>query len=123
MENSTDVEIDSKGDPAVFDERLAHETKEVEATDQPVVHPSMTFGRFMALFSLVWLITTSATPLLFITATLCMSPSRQTNLQLILSPTLGGRIRLGGSAQQAQWRQQQSPLSPAPSLICLVVAT
>jgi MFS family permease len=31
----------------------------------------MTFRRFMVLLSLVWLVVTSATPLLFITATLC----------------------------------------------------
>jgi len=34
----------------------------------------MTPRRFMALLSLVWLITTSATPILFISGTLCMPP-------------------------------------------------
>lgn len=37
------------------------------------VHPPMTFKRFMVLFSLIWLIVTSATPILFITAALCTS--------------------------------------------------
>ena len=41
---------------------------------EPVALPPMTFKRFMALLSLVWLITTSATPILFITAVLCKLP-------------------------------------------------
>ena len=41
------------------------------AIDDPHSSPPMTFKRFMVLFSLIWLIVTSATPILFITAVLC----------------------------------------------------
>lgn len=41
------------------------------AIDDPKVSPPMTFKRFMVLLSLVWLLVTSATPILFITAVLC----------------------------------------------------
>jgi hypothetical protein len=47
---------------------------DLEMDKEPVVRHPMTFKRFMALFSLVWLITTSATPILFITAVLCKTP-------------------------------------------------
>lgn len=42
-----------------------------EKDDAASVHPPMTFKRFMVLFSLIWLVVTSATPILFITAALC----------------------------------------------------
>lgn len=41
------------------------------AVDDPKANPPMTFKRFMVLLSLVWLLVTSATPILFITAVLC----------------------------------------------------
>ena len=40
-------------------------------SDESPKKTKMTLKRFMALFSLVWLITTSATPILFISSTLC----------------------------------------------------
>jgi E3 ubiquitin-protein ligase DOA10 len=54
---------------------IVHEkADDLETMKEPVVLPPMTFKRFMALLSLVWLITTSATPILFITAVLCKLP-------------------------------------------------
>lgn len=47
---------------------------ERKSDSSPPPAPKMTTKRFMALLSLVWLITTSATPILFITATLCEAP-------------------------------------------------
>jgi hypothetical protein len=41
-------------------------------SDEPEKATKMTTKRFMALLSLVWLITTSATPILFISSTLCI---------------------------------------------------
>jgi hypothetical protein len=44
---------------------------DIEATETELKgSPPMTFKRFMALLSLVWLLVTSATPLVFLTATL-----------------------------------------------------
>ena len=43
--------------------------------DASSIHPPMTFKRFMVLLSLIWLIVTSATPILFITAALGDPPS------------------------------------------------
>jgi len=47
------------------------ETRVEEKDDSALVHPPMTFKRFMVLLSLIWLVVTSATPILFITAALC----------------------------------------------------
>jgi hypothetical protein len=47
-------------------------TDNIEAgIDDAKASPPMTFRRFMVLLSLVWLLVTSATPVLFITAVLC----------------------------------------------------
>ena len=59
---SKDVNIVEKS--SLDDERLPTETS-------PTPPTKMTPRRFMALLSLVWLITTSATPILFIAGTLC----------------------------------------------------
>jgi hypothetical protein len=61
---------DSKADPVITEKR-----NDVEAAvDTVVAHPLMTFKRFMVLLSLIWLVVTSATPILFITAALCALP-------------------------------------------------
>jgi hypothetical protein len=60
----------------------------------------MTTKRFMALFSLVWLITTSATPILFIASTLCTRslfiPPSRSDVQPSSSPTSGEQRQLPG---------------------------
>jgi len=53
---------------------VTEKTEDVEmaTTKEHVPHPPLTFKRFMVLLSLTWLVVTSATPILFITATLGM---------------------------------------------------
>ena|SRR5277367_1642789 len=47
-------------------------TENVEAQiDTPTASPPMTFKRFMVLLSLIWLLITSATPIIFIAAVIC----------------------------------------------------
>jgi hypothetical protein len=63
-------DLDSKVVPVIRERRSDVEV----AVDTVVAHPPMTFKRFMVLLSLIWLVVTSATPILFITAALCALP-------------------------------------------------
>jgi hypothetical protein len=60
----------STADPVITEKRNDVEV----AVDTVVAHPPMTFKHFMVLLSLIWLVVTSATPILFITAALCALP-------------------------------------------------
>jgi hypothetical protein len=62
------------------------ESKDVEnAAERTEASPPMTFKRFMVLLSLIWLVVTSATPILFITATLCNSSKIESNYSSLYS--------------------------------------
>ena len=54
------------------EKQVVSETASSEELDAEKTHVPMTLKRFLALLSLVWLITTSATPIIFIGATLSM---------------------------------------------------